>query len=61
MMRIACAVSPEQRLSLSAHFSGHTVQWNVNPAVFEIGRRYQPPGNEHLIPAVIAHERQVTR
>ena len=35
-----------------------TVQWNVKPALFEIGRRYQPPVNEDLIRAVIAYERQ---
>jgi len=52
------AVSPEQRLFLLAHLFGHTVQWNVNPALFEIGRRYQPPVNEDLIPAVIAYERE---
>jgi len=50
------AVSPEQRLFLLAHLSGHTVQWNVKPGLFEIGRRYQPPVNEDLIPAVIAYE-----
>src|ERR1039458_2771977 len=52
------AVSPEQRLFLLAHLFGHTVQWNVNPASFEIGRRYQPPVNEDLIPAVIEYERE---
>ena len=52
------AVSPEQRLFLMAHLFGHTVQWNVKPALFEIGRRYQPPVNEDLIPAVIAYERE---
>jgi hypothetical protein len=52
------AVSPEQRLFLLAHLFGHTVQWNVNPALFEIGRRYEPPVNEDLIPAVMAYERE---
>ena len=52
------AVSPEQRLFLLAHLFGHTVQWNMKPALFEIGRRYQPPVNEDLIPAVIAYERE---
>ena len=50
------AVTDEQRLFLLAHLFGHTVQWNVDPALFEIGRRYQPPVNEDLIPAVIAYE-----
>jgi hypothetical protein len=34
------------------------VQWNVDPAAFEIGRRYQPPVDEDLIPAIIAYERE---
>ncbi len=52
------AVTPEQRLFLLVHLFGHTVQWNVDPALFEIGRRYQPPVSEDLIPAIIAYERE---
>lgn len=52
------AVTPEQRLFLLAHLFGHTVQWNVNPALFEIGRQYRPPVDEASIPAVIAYERE---
>ncbi|MGA7559081.1 MAG: hypothetical protein WCF61_02265 [Terriglobales bacterium] len=52
------AVTDEQRLFLLAHLFGHTVQWNVDPTLFEIGRRYRPPVNEDLIPAVIAYERE---
>jgi hypothetical protein len=52
------AVTPEQRLFLLAHLFGHTVQWNVDPALFEIGRRYRPPVSEDLIPAIIAYERE---
>jgi len=52
------AVIQEQRLFLLAHLFGHTVQWNMDPALFEIGRRYQPPVNEDLIPAIIAYERE---
>jgi hypothetical protein len=52
------AVTPEQRLFLLAHLFGHTVQWNVNPDLFEIGRQYRPPVNEDLIPAVVAYERE---
>jgi hypothetical protein len=50
------AVTPEQRLFLLAHLFGHTVQWNVNPALFQIGQQYRPPVNEDLIPAVVAYE-----
>jgi hypothetical protein len=52
------AVTPEQRLFLLGHLFGHTVQWNVDPESFEIGRRYQPPVNEEFIPAIIAYERE---
>ena len=55
-IHIDYAVTPELRLFLLAHLFGHTVQWNVDPDAFEIGRRYQPPVEEALIPAVIAYE-----
>lgn len=55
-IHIDYAVTPELRLFLLGHLFGHTVQWNVDPAAFEIGRRYQPPVEEALIPAVIAYE-----
>jgi len=57
-IHIDYAVTPEQRLFLLGHLFGHTVQWNVDPASFEIGRRYHPPVNEDLIPAIIAYERE---
>jgi hypothetical protein len=50
------AVTPEQHLFLLAHLFGHTVQWNIDTALFEIGRQYQPPVSEDLIPAIIAYE-----
>ena len=55
-IHIDYAVTPEQRLFLLAHLFGHTVQWNTDPAAFEIGRRYRPPVDENLIPAIIAYE-----
>jgi len=55
-IHIDCAATPEQRLFLLGHLFGHTVQWNVDPASFEIGRRYLPPVNEDLLPAIIAYE-----
>lgn len=57
-IHIDYAVTPEQRLFLLAHLFGHTVQWNVDHALFEMGRQYQPPVNEDLIPAIIAYERE---
>lgn len=55
-IHIDYAVTPELRLFLLGHLFGHTVQWNVDPAAFDIGRRYQPPVEEALIPAVVAYE-----
>jgi hypothetical protein len=57
-IHIDYAVTAEQRLFLLAHLFGHTVQWNLDPALFEIGRQYQPPVNEDLIPAIIAYEQE---
>ena len=57
-IHIDYAVTPEQRLFLLGHLFGHTVQWNTDCASFEIGRRYQPPVSEDLIPAIIAYERE---
>jgi hypothetical protein len=50
------AITPELRLFLLGHLFGHTVQWNVNPGAFEIGKQYQPPVDEKLIPAVLEYE-----
>jgi hypothetical protein len=52
------AVSGEQRLFLLAHLFGHTVQWNVNPGAFEIGKLLQPPVEEEVLPAVLDYERE---
>jgi hypothetical protein len=52
------AVTPEQRLFLLGHLFGHTVQWNVDHALFELGRKYQPPVSEDLFPAIVAYERE---
>jgi hypothetical protein len=57
-IHIDYAVTPEQRLFLLGHLFGHTVQWNTNPALFELGRRYQPPISEDLFPAIVAYERE---
>jgi hypothetical protein len=57
-IHIDYAVTPELRLFLLGHLFGHTVQWNTDPTGFEIGRQYQPPVNEKVIPAIIAYERE---
>ena len=57
-IHIDCAVTPEQRLFLLGHLFGHTVQWNTDPTSFEIGRRYLPPVDEALIPAIMRYERE---
>ena len=55
-IHIDYAVTPEQRLFLLAHLFGHTVQCNVDPSLFELGRQYKPPVSEDLIPAILAYE-----
>ena len=52
------AVSPELRLFLLAHLFGHTVQWNVNPRAFEIGKTHEPPVSEDLLPTIMEYERE---
>jgi hypothetical protein len=55
------ALTAEERLFLLAHLFGHTVQWNVNPAAFEIGRQYRPPVKEDLFPAILAYEGEAAK
>lgn len=57
-IHIDCAVTAEQRLFLLAHLFGHTVQWNVSPTAFEIGKTRQPPVDEALLPTLLAYERE---
>ena len=55
------ALTAEERLFLLAHLFGHTVQWNVNPEAFEIGRQYRPPVEANLVPALLAYEQEAAR
>jgi hypothetical protein len=55
------AVSLELRLFLLAHLFGHTVQWNVDPRAFEIGKPQQPPVSEALLPELLEYEREAAR
>src|SRR5208282_6223256 len=55
-IHIDYAVTPEQRLFLLAHLFGHTVQWNVDPGAFELGRQYRPPVDERLFAEITAYE-----
>ncbi len=57
-IHIDFAVTPEQRLFLLAHLFGHTVQWNVSPRAFEIGKLHAPPVSEELLPAIVDYERE---
>jgi hypothetical protein len=57
-IHIDYAVTPEQRLFLLAHLFGHTVQWNVDPAAFDLGRPQNPPVNEDSLPALMDYERE---
>jgi len=56
-IHIDYALTPEQRLFLLAHLFGHTVQWNVNPLAFDLGRPRNPPVDEESMPALIDYER----
>jgi len=60
-IQIDYAVTPEQRLFLLAHLFGHTVQWNVDPKAFELGRQYRPPVAEELFPEIITYELEAAR
>lgn len=57
-IQIDYGVTPEQRLFLLLHLFGHTVQWNVNPRSFEIGRPRVPPVDESLLPEIVDYERE---
>jgi len=60
-IHIDYTLNPEQRLFLLAHLFGHTVQWNVDPGAFELGRRYEPPVDEALFPAIRVYEGEAAR
>jgi hypothetical protein len=60
-IQIDYAVTSEQRLFLLAHLFGHTVQWNVDPKAFELGRQYRPPVAEELFPEIITYELEAAR
>ncbi|HXY24499.1 MAG TPA: hypothetical protein VEI73_07595 [Candidatus Acidoferrum sp.] len=55
------AVTEEQRLFLLAHLFGHTVQWNVDPGAFELGKQYRPPVDERLFPKILEYELEAAR
>lgn len=57
-IQIDFALTAEQRLFLLGHLFGHTVQWNVNPRAFEIGKQREPPVSEDDLPAVMEYERE---
>jgi len=57
-IHIDYAVTPEQRLFLLAHLFGHTVQWNVDPGAFDLGRPRQPPVSADALPALMDYERE---
>jgi hypothetical protein len=57
-IHIDYAVTPEQRLFLLAHLFGHTVQWNINPEAFELGRPQAPPVSPDGLPALMDYERE---
>jgi hypothetical protein len=60
-IHIDFAVTPEQRLFLLLHLFGHTVQWNVSPGAFELGRPQSPPVTENCLPALMEYESEAAR
>jgi len=60
-IHVDCAVTPEQRLFLLAHLFGHTVQWNISPEAFELGRPQAPPVMEQGLPILMEYEREAAR
>jgi hypothetical protein len=57
-IHIDYAASPAERFFLLAHLFGHTVQWNVDPRAFELGKPHTPPVPESILPAIIEYERE---
>lgn len=57
-IRIDHLVTPEQRLFLLGHLFGHTVQWNADPAAYELGRPRKPVVDDSLIPRLMEYERE---
>ena len=57
-IHIDCAVTPEQRLFLLAHLFGHTVQWNTDPAAYDLGQPRKPPVSDDCLPALMNYERE---
>jgi hypothetical protein len=57
-IHIDYAVTPEERLFLLAHLFGHTVQWNLDPRAFDLGRPQPPPVPENVLPAIVEYERE---
>jgi len=50
--------TPEQRLFLLAHLFGHTVQWNTDPASFEIAMPALGRVDEKLLAQTVEYERE---
>ena len=55
------AVSEEQRLFLLVHLFGHTVQWNIDPAAYDLGQPQRPPVATERLPALMEYEQQAAR
>jgi hypothetical protein len=60
-IHIDYAVSAEERLFLLAHLFGHTVQWNVSQAAFDLGQPRVPPVDLECLPALMEYEREAAR
>jgi hypothetical protein len=56
-IHIDVAITAEQRLFLLAHLFGHTVQWNTDPAAYDLGQPRKPPVSKDLLPGLMRYER----
>ena len=57
-IHIDFSLTPEQRLFLLAHLFGHTVQWNVRPDGYELGKPQQPPVAQDALAPLMDYERE---
>ena len=60
-IHIDYAVSDELCLFLLAHLLGHTVQWNTNSRMLEVGQLLKPPVPEEALGPVLDYENEAAR
>ena len=51
-------LNAEERLFLLVHLFGHTAQWNLSPAGYELGQPQRPPVHPDLIRDLLVYEQE---